>query len=881
MSSSPLSSEPIPSPAAHANTGAAELHPGSIIADRYRIDELLGEGNAGKVYLVEHVLLRKKLALKVLRRDLANVPEITARFEREAMAAANIEHPNIAGASDFGRLLDGSVFLALEYVPGRSLRSELGAGRLSLERSLHIAIQIAAALSAAQELDIVHRDLKPENVMLTARGNDSDFVKVLDFGIARVPMAETGSAPLTRAGVVFGTPEYMAPEQALGQRADGRADLYSLGVMLFEMIAGVRPFDAGATTLGQQVSAAPPPFSKRVPGLTVPIEVERVVHKLMARERALRFATAEGALAALKDAKALLTPGESISPLVKAKKKPLAIPRVQPSSNVGPNSQPPKAGRVVAPKPPSVQPPTKIAAPPPKLKASDAPSIRPLTNSPPPPGVTEDKPHSNGVSVPPPLVRNPPFAANGAAAHGISVEHAPTEPPPPPGTEDTALPASPPPPPVRDKASAPPAAAPNPPREKERLATFMPGDPLPAFDMTEPLPNVARPAIGSEPAPAPALPVSSLPIPEAPTRLKLPNVERESLVEEVLEEDLRENFREPAGSLAQPNPSAPSRGGAWQDSVVSAGRKAGDVFTSFASQVGLKTLSLHQQAVSAIEPRRSKLPGPLARLSANALLGIGAGLVLLLVIGAVGLASRGSNKTAQNARTETELSSATTTSTPSAESPSLPEAPKADANPVASPAAQAAPSVASAPKSESQVLLDLAADYVAEHRDAEALGLVSRVLARDSALRDNPQVAKVLAAAARSDVMRVEDESFALLQGPMGERGPEVLYELWLDKGARERVRHRAEDFLRSKNFDRLSSAALYSAVKLRLARTCEQKRPLLDLAARVGGRETLVYLKELAARATCEPGSQGECYACLSVDGRLNETIAKVEARL
>src|SRR5688572_863210 len=166
----------------------------------------------GKVYAAEHVLMRKRLAVKVLHRELSSVPELVARFEREAMAAANVDHPNIAVATDFGKLPDGAVFLALELVEGRCLRDEIALGPIPMVRALHIARQVAAALGVAHAQGIVHRDLKPENVMLVDKAGDSDFVKVLDFGVARVPIGEgatEGAGAITRAGMVFGTPEYI------------------------------------------------------------------------------------------------------------------------------------------------------------------------------------------------------------------------------------------------------------------------------------------------------------------------------------------------------------------------------------------------------------------------------------------------------------------------------------------------------------------------------------------------------------------------------------------------------------------------------------------------------------------------------------------------
>jgi serine/threonine-protein kinase len=307
---------------AEASRPAAELPPGTVLAERYLIKSTLGEGGMGKVYAAEHVLMRKKLAVKVLHRELSSVPELVARFEREAMAAANIDHPNVAAATDFGKLPDGSVFLALELVEGRCLRDVMDAGPMDVRRALHVARQIAAALGSAHAQGIVHRDLKPENVMLVEKGGDPDFVKVLDFGVAKVPIGEGDGGPshaITRAGMVFGTPEYIPPEQALGQPSDGRADLYSLGVILFEMIAGVRPF-VGETKLslvGQHVGKQPPRINERAPGIAVAPEVEDLVGRLLEKEVQKRAQTA-GEVSSAIDAL-----------IGKAKRSPFRTPIVQ------------------------------------------------------------------------------------------------------------------------------------------------------------------------------------------------------------------------------------------------------------------------------------------------------------------------------------------------------------------------------------------------------------------------------------------------------------------------------------------------------------------------------------------------------------------------
>jgi serine/threonine-protein kinase len=275
---------------------------GSTISDRYLIERLLGEGGMGAVYQAEHTLMRKRMAIKVLHPEMTRLPEVVARFEREAMAAAHIDHPHVVTATDFGKLEDGSFFLALEFVEGKSLREVIAQGRLELGRSLHIARQMAGALQRAHTLKIVHRDLKPENVMLVDRDGDPDFVKVLDFGIAKVQMGELGTNDragpeqnvLTQAGMVYGTPEYMAPEQALGQPVDARADLYALGIIMYEMLTGHRPFEADSKValLGMQVTAPVPAMMTKCADCNVPLEVEVLVGRLLAKEASERIGDA-------------------------------------------------------------------------------------------------------------------------------------------------------------------------------------------------------------------------------------------------------------------------------------------------------------------------------------------------------------------------------------------------------------------------------------------------------------------------------------------------------------------------------------------------------------------------------------------------------------
>jgi serine/threonine-protein kinase len=295
---------PAPSDRAVSEEDDRDSHVGLVLSERYRIDGLIDRGGMGRVYLGEHVLMHKRVAIKVLHRELSSIPEFVARFEREARAAANIGNEHVVAATDYGKLPDGAVFLVLEYIEGRNLRDEIAHGPIPLARTLHIARQITHALRAAHALGIVHRDLKPENVMLIEKAGDTDFVKVLDFGIAKVPIGERAadhsptSNPITKAGMVFGTPEYMPPEQALGQNVDLRADLYSLGIIIYEMLASRRPFVAESQVgvLGQQLSRSAPPVSKRAPGVYIPPAIDAFVKKMIQREPSRRFQTADAVL---------------------------------------------------------------------------------------------------------------------------------------------------------------------------------------------------------------------------------------------------------------------------------------------------------------------------------------------------------------------------------------------------------------------------------------------------------------------------------------------------------------------------------------------------------------------------------------------------------
>jgi serine/threonine-protein kinase len=295
------------------------LSVGDVVGDRFRIDAVLGEGGMAVVYRAEHLHLRKLVALKVLLPEFSSNPEIVARFEREAVAAGRLDSPHVVAVTDFGRLPDASFFLVMEYVKGRTLRTVLKDGAIDPRRALRILAGIVAAVGDAHQMGIVHRDLKPENIMLVDRDGDSNFVKVLDFGIAKIDASGCEGAggsdtALTRLGVLMGTPDYMSPEQALGQPVDLRSDLYSMGVILFEMLTGERPFKGGAVAvLNQHLMAEPPDLPPAVRQRVDP-QVVGVLRRLLGKLPRERFGSAAELMQALNasaEVKAQAPPGRT------------------------------------------------------------------------------------------------------------------------------------------------------------------------------------------------------------------------------------------------------------------------------------------------------------------------------------------------------------------------------------------------------------------------------------------------------------------------------------------------------------------------------------------------------------------------------------------
>ncbi len=269
---------------------------GREIIGQYVIRRLLGQGGMGRVYLADQPSIQRQAVVKLVHPHLTGDPTVARRFEVEARAASGLNHPNIITVYNYGAMDDGTLFLAMEYCRGLGLDHALRQGPLPWERAVEVGRQIAGALATAHQQGVFHRDLKPSNVMLTTVGTERDFVKVLDFGIAKVR-----GVRLTRTGGVVGTPHYMSPEQIRGEPVDARADLYSLGVVLYELLTGQPPFpqDAMEAVIHHHLSVAPTPPREQATRPDLSPALEAIVLRLLEKDPARRFQDAAALGAAL------------------------------------------------------------------------------------------------------------------------------------------------------------------------------------------------------------------------------------------------------------------------------------------------------------------------------------------------------------------------------------------------------------------------------------------------------------------------------------------------------------------------------------------------------------------------------------------------------
>ncbi len=279
------------------DANAADPLIGEVIGDRYRVLDRIGAGGMASVYRGEHLLLRKPVAIKLLHPDLGDDSQVAPRFEREAIAAARLDHPNCVSITDFGRTPDGRMYLVMEYLEGTAL-SHLETP-IEWPRAVELTRQILRGLAHAHETGIVHRDLKPGNVMV-ARHGEREVAKIIDFGIAKIVEGTAGPNVQTEAGIVFGTADFIAPERLIGQdNSDARSDLYAVGVILYELLTGERPFHAEDpyVTVKRALAEAARPPSAFISAIPVALDV--AVLRALEKNPNQRYASAHEFLKAL------------------------------------------------------------------------------------------------------------------------------------------------------------------------------------------------------------------------------------------------------------------------------------------------------------------------------------------------------------------------------------------------------------------------------------------------------------------------------------------------------------------------------------------------------------------------------------------------------
>ncbi len=334
---------------------------GKLLGERFVVQELVGQGGSGTIYRAEHVTLRRKVAIKVLHTELSRDDLAVERFRREATTVAEIDNEHIVEIHDFGRTPDGRLYLAMELLEGETLDAVLEREKqLSIERAADILIQVGEALMEAHAIGYVHRDLRPRNIYLAVRRGKANFIKLLDFGLAKLVETE-GQAASTSLGMTFGDPRYMSPEQARGDRIDRRADVYQLGCVAYEMLTGAPPFGGNRVfdILTKQVTEVPQPLPTRRRG--VPLWMEAAVTKMLAKDPENRFATTTRMVEALRRG---LETGEVMEDEVARRREsipPPSVSRVMQRMGMQPSAEPPRTP-LLSPEPLPAQPSLTAAA---------------------------------------------------------------------------------------------------------------------------------------------------------------------------------------------------------------------------------------------------------------------------------------------------------------------------------------------------------------------------------------------------------------------------------------------------------------------------------------------------------------------------------------
>jgi serine/threonine-protein kinase len=341
-----------------------------VLNGQFQILQKIGSGGMGSVYKALQPAMNRMVAIKILHPKLASRKDLVSRFRREARAMSHLTHPNTVKVYLYGELEDGSLYIVMEYLEGKNLNQTVRTeGAMTIERGLPILIQACNALDEAHRAGIIHRDLKPENIFITSQGGMKDFAKVLDFGLAKVTEREMrpGSIILTQEGMVFGTPEFMSPEQAQGRSLTPGSDIYSLAVILYEVLTGKLPFDAKNSMefIQLHVTTKPTPINERTPGKTFPPLLWTVLSKALEKKSDDRYKSAAEFAHALQ---AVLAGAAAVPPFMDGPPRANA-----PSASV--IHTPVMAPAIALPPPGAVIPPLTRSSPLPQMRQSAKPPL--------------------------------------------------------------------------------------------------------------------------------------------------------------------------------------------------------------------------------------------------------------------------------------------------------------------------------------------------------------------------------------------------------------------------------------------------------------------------------------------------------------------------